>query len=340
MTVVEKEQLDRTLREVDPSTVDPNEDNPRGQDPEQIQADDDFTKLRDSVRRFGVLVPLVVRRAPHGRFDYTLIDGERRLRAALSVNARKVPIRIVDDVSEDAVAQSFHIHSLRKQWDPIAYVHSVKGLIKKLCDKDPSLRRNEAVLRREVARLTGLGRADLERYVRTALRYSDKQLKEVDSGAVGISHIWEIEERFIEPVRLRFPGFFGRVGEDVVRDRLLEKAKREVLVGAQALRDLSPLLSEELDQRQHSFAEKLLQDFVKTPDMAPDEVVHTFRERFPQGRDDLLEFADTINNSAKQIRVALGQLDVKELRKLHPGTALRLSRTMKALARKIGEAFS
>jgi len=281
MTVADKERLG--LDEVDPATIDPDEDNPRGRSPEQIEADPSFAKLRDSVAQFGVLVPLVVRPAKGGAFRYILIDGERRLRAALSVRAPRVPIHIVTGPSADALAQSFQIHSLRDEWDPIAYVHAVKGLMKRLCDQDPSLQKNEVGLKREVARLTGLSRTDLERYFRTALRYDDKQLKEVDSEAVDISHLWEIEERFIEPVRSKFPDFFGKVGEKVVRNRLLEKARREVLAGTQALRVLGPVFEEGLDQRQHAFAEKLLEEFVEKPDMTPDEPFKRFRERYPQG---------------------------------------------------------
>jgi ParB family transcriptional regulator, chromosome partitioning protein len=69
---------------VAPQEVVPNPDQPRRQFDEEALA-----SLADSVRRHGLLQPLVVRRVA-GRYE--LIAGERRLRAATRAGLEKVPV--------------------------------------------------------------------------------------------------------------------------------------------------------------------------------------------------------------------------------------------------------
>jgi hypothetical protein len=327
-------RTERSVFEVDPRTINPDENNPRGETPEKMQSDDEFVRLRESVRLFGVLVPLVVRRAEPGPFTYVLVDGERRLRAALSVNAPRVPVRVVTEEGIDALAQ-FHIHSLRKQWEPIAYIHAVRGLVDRLRESDRERFRDEAELKGEIGRLTRLSPTNLERYVRSALRYDSRQLEDVDEGNVDVSYVWEIEERLIDPIRARFPGFFAKVGERTVRARVFDKAKRGVLGGTQGLRVLGPLLSEGLDERQRVFAEKLLDGFVQDEDTAPMEVLEEFQARYPQRGEDLLEFGEATLSSAKQLAAQLKALDFRKLKTLHPQTAKSLAKALKTLVGKI-----
>jgi ParB family chromosome partitioning protein len=73
------------------SKIDPNPGNPRGiaiasEDPK-------LPLLIDSIRQFGVLVPIVVAR----RGDrYFLVDGERRYTAAKTLGLPTVPAYIID----------------------------------------------------------------------------------------------------------------------------------------------------------------------------------------------------------------------------------------------------
>jgi ParB family chromosome partitioning protein len=72
------------LCQLEISKIQPNPDNPRGID---IQTEDEkLSYLKDSIRQFGVMVPIVV--SQHGD-NYLLIDGERRYWASLAVSWTK-----------------------------------------------------------------------------------------------------------------------------------------------------------------------------------------------------------------------------------------------------------
>lgn len=60
----------------------------------------EMEELKDSVDKHGILQPLVVRRLADGQ-GYELIAGERRLRAAKSLNWERVPCVIRRDVKSD-----------------------------------------------------------------------------------------------------------------------------------------------------------------------------------------------------------------------------------------------
>lgn len=98
------------------SKIDPNIKNPRRID--IAKEDLKLGSLMDSIKQFGIMVPLVV--VPNdGR--YMLIDGERRYEVAKSLRLKTVPAYIIEeDLSKkDVLLRMFHIHHNREQWDPI-----------------------------------------------------------------------------------------------------------------------------------------------------------------------------------------------------------------------------
>src|SRR5262245_2566710 len=106
------------LSQIDISKIDPNPDNPRGLN---IQTEDEkLSYLKDSIRKSGVMVPIVVSRR-EGR--YFLIDGERRYWASKKVGLNKIPAFIIDEdgklTADDVLFRMFQIHHNREQWGPI-----------------------------------------------------------------------------------------------------------------------------------------------------------------------------------------------------------------------------
>ena len=88
---------DRTLRRVRVSDIARNPNQPRKYfDPEAI------AQLAESIRQYGVLNPLTVRRIPDGGFE--LVAGERRLRAARVAGLTEVPCLVISADSKDSSA--------------------------------------------------------------------------------------------------------------------------------------------------------------------------------------------------------------------------------------------
>ncbi len=112
-----------------------NENNPRGiYNPYE---DDEFNRLCESIDKFGILIPLIVKQINES--CYLLIDGERRYNAALKTKNNIVPAYIMEDNEIDKTANYIitmqNIHSNRKAWSPGAQ-HKITEMIQKIIEEE------------------------------------------------------------------------------------------------------------------------------------------------------------------------------------------------------------
>ena len=113
---------DRTLRRVRVSYIVRNPNQPRKYfDPEAI------AQLAESIRQYGVLNPLTVRRAPGG--GYELVAGERRLRAARVAGLNDVPCLVIAADNEDSSAIALVENLQRRDLDFFEEAEGFKRLI-------------------------------------------------------------------------------------------------------------------------------------------------------------------------------------------------------------------
>lgn len=113
---------DRTLRRIRVSEVARNPNQPRKYfDPEAI------AQLAESIRQYGVLNPLTVRRAPGG--GYELVAGERRLRAARVAGLNDVPCLLIAADNEDSSAIALVENLQRRDLDFFEEAYGFKRLI-------------------------------------------------------------------------------------------------------------------------------------------------------------------------------------------------------------------
>lgn len=84
------------LRHVSPDLIDPNPDQPR-----TVFQQSELLELSQSIRQDGILQPLVVVKSGHSPGRYTLIAGERRLRASKLAGLQKVPVLVREMNRED-----------------------------------------------------------------------------------------------------------------------------------------------------------------------------------------------------------------------------------------------
>ena len=76
---------------------------------------DSIIKLADSIRRYGILQPLTVRRIPlGGGYCYELIAGERRLRAAKILGLKTVPC-LLSEVNEALSAELSLVENILRE---------------------------------------------------------------------------------------------------------------------------------------------------------------------------------------------------------------------------------
>ena len=102
--------------------LDPNRITPNPQQPRATFEPEAFAELVHSVREFGVLQPIVVRRKGS---DFELIMGERRLRASKEAGLEAIPAIIRDTADEnmlrDALLENLHRANLNPLEEASAY---------------------------------------------------------------------------------------------------------------------------------------------------------------------------------------------------------------------------
>lgn len=96
-----------------------------GDNPRKTVDDESQAALTDSVRQLGVITPITVRRSEDGE-GWTLIAGQRRLMAALSVGLETIPALVVYEEDEDrrkaiAVVENLHRDPLKPMEEARAF---------------------------------------------------------------------------------------------------------------------------------------------------------------------------------------------------------------------------
>ena len=113
---------ERSLRRIRVSDIARNPNQPRKYfDPESI------AQLAESIRQYGVLNPLTVRRSPSGGYD--LVAGERRLRAARVAGLNEVPCLVIAADNEDSSAIALVENLQRRDLDFFEEAYGFKRLI-------------------------------------------------------------------------------------------------------------------------------------------------------------------------------------------------------------------
>lgn len=122
-----KSELEIKVTMVDVSSIMPDPDQPR-----KYFAADKMSQLQFSIKREGILNPLIIYKDKKTG-KYLILDGERRYRAAIASGLKKVPTRIIEAVSEsDRLIKQFQLQEMYETWTPgekaSALVHLAKEM--------------------------------------------------------------------------------------------------------------------------------------------------------------------------------------------------------------------
>ena len=92
--------------------------------------DEKLEQLRESVRKHGILEPLIVR--PRSRTTYELVAGERRYRAAKLENLPTVPV-IIRDLEDQEAFELALLENLQR--DDLNPIDETEGVLDLLCQR-------------------------------------------------------------------------------------------------------------------------------------------------------------------------------------------------------------
>src|SRR5713226_4172434 len=157
------------LMRLDPEDIKPSLNNPRHLfDPNELE------DLKKSIHEKGVLVPITVYK-PKGQTKYSILDGERRYRCVVQLNAEDrdldLPANVVEPPTKIAgLLYMFNIHNFREAWELMPTALGLKIVIEELGEDDT----------KALVRLTGLSDAKVERCKKLLLFPEQFQLMSLD----------------------------------------------------------------------------------------------------------------------------------------------------------------
>lgn len=108
---------------------------PTRRQPRRYFAPDKLTQLVASVRKHGILEPILVR--PLGNGQYELVAGERRLRAAQEVGLVQLPIVSRDFSDQEALQVSLIENLQRDDLNPVEETEAILELLAIVLNTDP-----------------------------------------------------------------------------------------------------------------------------------------------------------------------------------------------------------
>ncbi len=272
-------------RQILTSKIDRNDKNPRGIN--IVEQDDKLGALRDSIKQFGIMVPLVV--VPKKKGRYILIDGERRYEVAKSLGLKKVPAYVTERELNDKkiLVRMFHIHHNREQWGPIPQCKALEDMYKEfkkrkniltLSSEDAKIK----VMAAEIEQSTGLDIATARERV-LFLRWPDNikgKLYKYPTGAY--HHIVEIENRIILPALKNYPEYFREVSVNDVRRFLFEKIDVNAVGRGTEVRVATKIVKLKVHKKaEKKKVLKILDDLVRDKNMTYQDAREEFDREFP-----------------------------------------------------------
>ena len=160
--------------------------------PYKVEDNEEMEALAESIREYGILNPLLVRRMEGSETDYELISGHRRAYAAAKAGLGTVPAFVVSlDRNEAAIAlvdSNLHRERVLPSEKAFAYKLKMEAMKRQGHRTDLTSSQLETKLRSDemIAEGTGESRAQVQRYIR--LTYLLPQLLNLmDEGGIAFS---------------------------------------------------------------------------------------------------------------------------------------------------------
>jgi ParB/RepB/Spo0J family partition protein len=267
--------LGNDLHSIDPSLIKFDEFNPRGETVEQIINDEEFHKLKTSIKQIGVLVPLIVQENNSSGTNkkYLLIDGERRLRASIDLKLPTIPARIVENDIEGRII-AYQIHQNRKAWSKPSEAKSIQSIINSIKVTNPDI--SEIDLKKKLIEITSHKPTAINDILKI-LKYSDAVQEKSSKGDIEHSYLIRIEDDFIAPVKKVYPKIVEKYGEDELREIMIRKAELKLLISTRYMMnsDFKEIFKPCLYYNQVSL---IIEDFIQSPEKSASDLLKEFED--------------------------------------------------------------
>jgi ParB family chromosome partitioning protein len=142
--------------------------------PRKVFRDSSLKELAQSIKEKGILQPVLLRRERDGSFS--LIAGERRVRAARLAGMKKVPAIIREAGPQDSLEIALVENIQREDLNPIDTAKALQRLLKSF-----------GLTQEKLSGKVGMERATVANYIRL-LKLPDEVKKLVNEGALSMGH--------------------------------------------------------------------------------------------------------------------------------------------------------
>lgn len=272
-------KYDFYLAEIPISQIERNPDNPRGDKDEIRLNDEQFQYLKNSIEKFGLIVPIIVQKLGNNR--YRLLDGERRYMALKESGKQKVRANVLKTRIKSKTAKNvmFHIHSNRLAWGPFQQCRALEPLYTDLVLQYSN---DENKIAKQLAIMLGAhkrtinNRLDFLRWPRSVKRrvYSDRQ-----------DLYWtvvEIETGIIKPALKNFPNYFEKVSVNKVRKFLFNKYIEGYIRASTEARKVKFIMkTPKRSKRQYKSAKTIFKKLVSKIEYTFDDAREEFLALYP-----------------------------------------------------------
>ena len=147
---------------------------PNPYQPRQCFTDVELEELKDSIRSYGIIQPIIVRSKGTGKYE--IIAGERRWRAARDLNLNSIPV-IVEDIDDRRMFEIALIENLQRQaLNPIEEAMAYKRMLSE-----------HGCTQEEISKKIGKSRSHIANFLRL-LTLSDKVQTAVSINEITMGH--------------------------------------------------------------------------------------------------------------------------------------------------------
>lgn len=202
------------LKRLRPEDIKPSQHNPR-----HLFDRPELEELKKSIHDKGVLVPITVYQ-PKGQTKFSILDGERRYRCVLELNAEDrdfdIPANVVEPPTKLAgLLYMFNIHNFREAWELMPTALGLQIVMDELEERDTSA----------LTKLTGLSETQVERCKKLLLfpeRFQQMSLDPDPTTRIP-PNFWIEALPVLELIEAQLPKLWEQLGRNNIIDKLVGK---------------------------------------------------------------------------------------------------------------------
>lgn len=296
-----------------------------------IESEED--ELIESILSKGILNPIIVYEQRKDN-KYVILDGERRYRACLKLNIKKIPAHVLvrEPTPLENISMMFHIHNVREEWTDFAISLSLGRVIEEMGKDTHNLKTSDI---KELKKVTSLSEYKLRKYLRFHYYprevidiFLESEKKEKPDKGVDSDILSEMYKPLIQIEKL-MPNLIKKHPIKKIIKACIQKKASKIIETNKEFRLFSKALTAaKKGEIRTEVLEKTIEEFITKPEVSPKDVYKSTSEVVYQVKG-IIKNSDNLYEDVSNLNMK--QLSKKELSELKT----RLNKLIKVIQEKI-----